>query len=137
MDSGVEQDRGNEEPEIMPSGCVYVKRENSACININRANQGRRSRGADFNRIQTGIHILEYALVECGSTHTFTVCMQSQVSLHITLAHAHITVISPQSLSSQIKSNFIYPRSRICLKGFTVCTPSVLKHSKQIREKSL
>lgn len=31
---------GTEEPEIMPWGCVYVKRENSARININRASQG-------------------------------------------------------------------------------------------------
>lgn len=38
---------GTEEPEIMPSGCVYVKRENSARININCASQGRE----DFNRI--------------------------------------------------------------------------------------
>lgn len=38
---------GTEEPEIMPSGCVYVRRENSARININRASQGM----GDFNRI--------------------------------------------------------------------------------------
>lgn len=41
------RERRSEEPEIMPSGCVYEKRENSGRININCVSQGR----GDFNRI--------------------------------------------------------------------------------------
>lgn len=46
---------GTEEPEIMPRGCVYVKRENSARININRASQGMGGISAEFKLAHTSL----------------------------------------------------------------------------------
>ncbi len=59
---------GTEEPEIMPSGCVYVKRENSARININRKSAD----GGFQQNLNLHTH-LEDALVECAkSLHALT-----------------------------------------------------------------